>query len=74
MVTGVPAAPEVWLRLLMTGGTTTVKGTPLLVRPFAITTTLPEVAPVGTLTVMLVALQEEAVPAVVPLNVTTLVP
>ena len=52
----------------------TVKVTPLLWRPLTVTTTLPEVAPEGTLTVMLEALQLVAVPAEVPLKVTVLVP
>lgn len=58
----------------MLGGTGTVKLAPLLAPPPTVTTTLPEVAPAGTLIVMLVALQEEAVPADVPLKVTVLVP
>ena len=72
MVTAVPAAPEVRLRLVMKGAT--VKATPLLAPPLTVTTMLPEVAPLGTLTVMLVALQAVAVPADVPLNVTVLLP
>jgi hypothetical protein len=51
----------------------TVKFTPLLATPLSVTTTLPEVAAVGTGTTMLVALQLNGV-AVVPLNVTALVP
>jgi hypothetical protein len=50
-----------------------VKLTPLLATPPTVTTTFPEVAPVGTVTVMLVALQLVGV-ATVPLNVTVLVP
>src|SRR5260370_25076384 len=57
----------------MLGGTTIVKFTPLLARPPTVTTTLPVVAPAGTGTAMLVALQL-AWAAVVPLNVTALVP
>src|SRR6267378_2617410 len=52
---------------------TTVKLTPLLATPPTVTTTLPVVAPVGTGTTMLVALQLVGV-AAVPLNVTVLVP
>ena len=52
----------------------TVKGDPLLAVPNTFTTTLPVVAPVGTVTVMLVALHAVAVPAEVPLKVTVLVP
>jgi hypothetical protein len=51
----------------------TVKATPLLARPLSVTTTLPVVAPEGTGTTMLVALQLVGV-AVVPLKVTVLVP
>jgi hypothetical protein len=75
IVTGVPAAPKVGLRLVMLGGgrtTVTVKRTPLLATPPTVTTTLPEVAFVGTWAVMLVALQFVVV-AVVPPNVTVLV-
>ena len=52
----------------------TVKGTPLLARFATVTTTLPVVAPLGTVAVMPVALQFIAVPAGVPLNVTVLAP
>lgn len=41
-------APEVWLRLLIVGGRITAKFTPLLARPDTVTTTLPVVAPPGT--------------------------
>jgi hypothetical protein len=51
-----------------------VKVTPLLACPPTETTTLPVVAPMGTLTVMLLALQVLAVPAETPLNVTVLLP
>jgi hypothetical protein len=71
MVTAVPAAPELGDRLVMTGAT--VKFAPLLGIPPTVTTTLPLVAPVGTVTPMLVALQLVAV-AVVPLKVTVLEP
>jgi hypothetical protein len=50
-----------------------VKLTPLLATPFTVTTTFPVVAPVGTLTEMLVAAQLVTV-AVMPLNFTVLVP
>ena len=73
MVTDVPTGPDVGLRLEMLGGVVTVKATPLLARPPTVTTTFPVVAPVGTGTPMLVALQLVGV-AVVPLNVTVLVP
>jgi hypothetical protein len=73
-VTGVPAGPEFVLKLMMLGAAPvpTVKFTPLLATPFTVTTTFPVVAPVGTATVMLVALQFEGDPGV-PLNVTVLV-
>src|SRR6266571_3042007 len=57
MVTEVPTAPEVGLRLAMLGAVVTVKATPLLPTPPTVTTTLPVVAPVGTGATMLEALQ-----------------
>jgi len=57
----------------MAGGTITVKRTASLARPLTVTTTFPVVAPAGTGTTMLVALQLVGV-ADVPLNVTVLVP
>src|SRR5258706_1431021 len=50
-----------------------MKLTPLLAIPPTVTTTLPVVAPLGTATAMLVAFQFAGV-ALVPLNVTVLVP
>src|SRR5204863_2973094 len=61
------------LSVLIEGGTVTVKGTPLPASPPTVTTTFPGVAPVGTGTVRLVALQLLGV-ASVPLNATVLVP
>jgi len=52
----------------------TVKANPLLATLNTVTTTLPVVAPAGTGTVMLVGLQALAAAAVIPLNVTVLVP
>src|SRR5204863_4363 len=52
----------------------TVKADPLLAVPNTVTTTLPVVAPAGTVTVMLVALQALAAAAAVPLKVTVLDP
>src|SRR6201988_3646473 len=75
IATGVPTVPEVMERLVMLGaggGVVTVKAMPLLVCVPTVTVTLPVVAPVGTGTVMLVALQLVGV-AVVPLNLTRLV-
>ena len=74
IVTDAPTAPDVGLRLLIVGVASTVKLTPLLATPPTVTTTFPVVAPAGTGTTMLVALQLLIVVAVVPLNVTVLVP
>lgn len=71
IVTAVPAGPEAGVRLEITGGT--VKRIPLLVWPPTVTITFPLVAPAGTVTVMLVADHAVGV-AVVPLNLTVLVP
>ncbi len=62
-------APEVGDRLVMLGAGTTVKLTPLLFTPLANTVTLPVVAPLGTVTAMLVALQVLTL-AAVPLKET----
>jgi hypothetical protein len=69
IVTEVPTGPDVWLSVVMLGGTVTVKLTPLLATPPTATTTFPVVAPLGTGTTMLVPLQLVGVPGV-PLNVT----
>ena len=74
IVTDAPTAPEVGDRLVMLGVATTVKLTPLLFTPLAFTTTLPVVAPVGTVATIDVALQLVIVVAVVVLNFTVLVP
>src|SRR6266480_4022116 len=71
MVTAAPTAPVVGDRLVIPGRT--VKAAPLLATPFTFTTTFPVVAPEGTGTLMLVALQLVGVVAV-PLNVTVLEP
>lgn len=74
IVTEVPIGPEVGLKLVMLGGgIVTVNKMPLLDCPATVTTTLPVVAPLGTGTEMLVALQLVGA-AVVPLKVTVLVP
>jgi len=73
IVTDTPTAPVVGERLVMLGAGTTVKFTPLLATPLVFTTTFPVVAPVGTGTTMLVALQVFGVPAV-PLKATVPVP
>src|SRR6266849_886571 len=73
MVTAVPTAPELGDKLVMLGAGINVKLTPLLARPLTVTTTFPVVAPDGTGTMIDVAVQLVGV-AVVPLNVTVLVP
>jgi hypothetical protein len=75
IVTGVPEGPAFGLKFMMLGAepVPTVKFTPLLATPPTVTTTFPVVAPLGTATVMLVALQLDGDPGV-PLNVTVLVP
>jgi len=71
IVTDVPTPPDVGDKLLILG--VTVKLTALLTCPPTVTKTGPVVAPAGTGATILVALQELGV-AVVPLNVTTLLP
>ena len=73
IVTDAPTTPDVGDRLVMLGAATTVKDEPLLAIEFTVTTTLPVVAPVGTGATIEVALQLVGV-AVVPLNLTVLVP
>jgi hypothetical protein len=73
IVTAAPTAPLVGDKLVILGADTTVKLTPLLFVPPTFTTTLPVVAPLGTVTTMLVAPQLDTV-AVVPLNFTVLLP
>ena len=66
-----PTAPVLGVSDVMLGAAVTVNVTPLLATPpAAVTTTLPVVAPVGTLAVMLVAPQLVIVVALVPLNFT----
>jgi hypothetical protein len=73
IATSDPTAPEVGETLVMLRVSTTVKLMPLLITPLAFTTTFPVVAPYGTGTTILVALQL-VVGASVPLKVTVLVP
>ena len=73
MVTEAPTAPVVIDRLVILGAGTTVKLIPLLAAPLAFTTTFPVVAPTGTVTTTLVALQLVGV-AAVPLKLTVPVP
>ena len=71
IVIEVPTGPEVGDKVVMLGVAVTVKLTPLLATPPTVTTTFPVVAPLGTGTTMLVALQLVGV-AAVPLKVTVL--
>jgi predicted small secreted protein len=71
IVTKVPMVAELVDKLVMLGACNTVKGSPLLADPPTVTTTFPVVAPLGTGTTMLVALQL-AGDASVPLNATVL--
>src|SRR5436190_1526139 len=68
IVTVLPTGPDAGVSVVIAGGAVTVKPTPLLTRPPTVTTTGPPVAPTGTGTVMLVALQVVGV-ASVSLNV-----
>jgi len=74
MITLVPVGPEVGLMLVILGGGVTVKSTPLLCTPPTATTTLPVVAPAGTVTLKLAADQFAVAVAVTPLKVTELLP
>jgi hypothetical protein len=74
IVTDAPTAPDVGDRLVMPGAGATVNVLPLLATPLTVTTTLPVVAPVGTVATIDVAPQLVIVVAVVPLNVAVLVP
>src|SRR5438309_1555394 len=73
IVTGVPTAPEVTDKLVILGVRRTVKFTPLLATPLALTITFPVVAPLGTVTPILDAPHDVTL-AVAPLNVTVPVP
>ena len=74
IVTDAPTAPEVGDRLRNARSRNTVNDTPLLFTPLTVTTTLPVVAPVGTVATIEVALQLPIVVAAVPLNFTVPVP
>jgi len=66
-----PTAPVFGVSDVMLGAAVTVKGTPeLATPPAAVTTTLPVVAPLGTVAVMLLAPQLVIVVALTPLNFT----
>jgi hypothetical protein len=73
IVTGKPIGPELGDRLVMLGVDPTLNITPLLWKAPTVTVTVPVVAPVGTGTAICVSAQLVGV-AVVPLNVTLLVP
>ena len=73
IVTAIPTGPEAGDKPVIVGAEETMKLIPLLFNPFTVTTTFPVVAPAGTGTTMLVALQLVGV-AAVPLNVTVLLP
>jgi hypothetical protein len=74
MIAELPTAPEFGFRLVIDGAATvTVKVIPLLACPPTMATTLPVLVPLGTVAVTLVAVQLVTV-AVVPLNVTVLLP
>ena len=72
IVTDDTMAPVDGDRVVMPGAT--VKSLPALAVPLTVTTTFPVVAPVGTTATIEVAPQLEIVVAVVPLNLTVLVP
>jgi hypothetical protein len=74
IATEAPTPPDVGERVEMLGAATMVKLLPLLADPETVTTTLPVVAPVGTIATMLVELQLVIVVAIVPLNFTVLLP
>src|SRR6266436_1322273 len=73
IVTSSPTAPEVGDMAVIASASNTVKFTPLLATPHAVTTTLPVVASTGTETTMLVALQLVGA-ASVPLKLTVPAP
>jgi hypothetical protein len=73
MVTAAPTAPEVTDRLEILGVASTVNAIPFVLTPLAFTTTLPVVAPDGTVVVMLPELQVPTV-AAVPLKETEPLP
>src|SRR6202040_1338774 len=73
IVTAVPTGPIAGVSVVSVGATVTVKLSALLARPPTVTTTAPVVAPAGTGTTRLVALQLVGA-AAVPWKVTVLVP
>lgn len=73
-VTEVPIGPLNGVILVIKGPLTTVNGTPLLASPPTVTKTFPDVAPAGTGTTILVALQLVGVAVTLPAKVTVLDP
>jgi hypothetical protein len=73
-VTATPAAPLDGETPEMLGEAPTQKDLPLLATLLTVTATLPVLAPLGTVTLMKLALQVEAVPALTPLKATVLPP
>jgi hypothetical protein len=73
MVMDSPVLPELGFSAVTLNPDDTVKATPLLEALFTTAVTFPVVAPLGTVTTMLLSLHEEGV-ATVPLNFTLLVP
>jgi hypothetical protein len=69
-----PTAPLFGVTLVMLGGDVTVKETPVLALPETVTSTLPVVAPAGTVALILELVQDEILVAAVPLKVTVLLP
>src|SRR5215469_208127 len=73
MTTLVPMGPEIGLMVVMAGGGVTVKSMPLLATPPTVTTTFPVVAPEGTVTLIMFAIQLVTVNGA-PFKVAVLVP
>jgi hypothetical protein len=69
-----PTAPLFGVTLVMLGADVTVKETPVLALPETVTSTLPVVAPAGTVALILELVQDEILVAAVPLKVTVLLP
>jgi hypothetical protein len=74
IVTAAPTAPVAGDMPDIAGAGTTVNKTPLLDLPLTVTITLPVVAPLGTSAMMVPDVQLEILGAVVPLNLTVLLP
>src|SRR5882757_9289746 len=70
IVTDAPTNPDGGDKLVMAGAATTVKPDPMLALPPTVTTTLPVIAPAGTVATIEVVLQLVIVVAVVLVNFT----